>query len=196
MTFIYRVFNLICAAAGLVVLSPLFAAAALAIKWDDGGPMLYAQWRIGRGFQPFRLVKFRSMVINADQAGLLTVAGDPRTTRIGRVLRKYKIDELPQLWNVLKGEMQLVGPRPEVAGYVEMFRAEYAPLLTDPPGITDPASLAYRHEETFLAGLQIEDRYLTQILPEKLKLSLAYQQQRSFLSEVRILFETVLRVAS
>jgi len=192
-----RIFNTICAATGLIVLSPIFMAAAWAIKYDDGGPVFYAQTRIGRDFRQFRLLKFRSMVVNADRAGLLTAACDSRTTRTGRWLRKYKIDELPQLWNVFKGEMQLVGPRPEVAYYVEKFREQYAALLTDAPGITDPASLIYRHEEAlFPADTELETQYLSEILPDKLRLSLAYRQRRSFFSDLGILFKTVLSLAS
>jgi lipopolysaccharide/colanic/teichoic acid biosynthesis glycosyltransferase len=125
----------------------------LAVKCEDGGPVFYSQFRVGRGFHPFRLLKFRSMIVNADKAGLLTQPADARLTRVGQFLRKYKLDELPQLWNVLKGDMQLVGPRPEVARYVELFYEQYSPLLNESPGITDPASLAYRREEScFLPG--------------------------------------------
>jgi lipopolysaccharide/colanic/teichoic acid biosynthesis glycosyltransferase len=128
---------------------------------------------------------------------LLTAPDDARTTRAGRWLRKYKLDELPQLWNVVKGEMQLVGPRPEVARYLEIFRDEFATLLKDPPGITDPASLAYRREEALFSGNDdIETQYLGRILPEKLRLSLAYQERRNFVSDLIILFKTAFSLVS
>jgi lipopolysaccharide/colanic/teichoic acid biosynthesis glycosyltransferase len=197
MTAASRVFNLICAASGLIVLSPVFALVAIVIKCDDGGPVFYSQPRVGCGFRQFRLLKFRSMVVNADRASLLTAPDDARTTRAGRWLRKYKLDELPQLWNVVKGEMQLVGPRPEVARYLEMFLDEFAALLKDPPGITDPASLAYRREEALFSGNDdIERQYLGRILPDKLRLSLAYQKRRNFFSDLRILFKTAFSLAS
>ena len=140
----------------------------------------------------FRLLKFRSMVPGADRSGLLTVAGDSRRTRVGRFLRRYKLDELPQLINVLAGDMQLVGPRPEVEHYVQKFRAEYALLLQRRPGITDPATLTFRHEEEMLRGEGWEDLYISRILPEKLELSLAYHRRRSFASDLRVLLQTVI----
>ncbi|HUO24473.1 MAG TPA: sugar transferase [Candidatus Aquilonibacter sp.] len=188
----HRMFNVVAAATGLLIFSPVFAVAALAIKRDDGGPVFYAQPRVGQGLRTFRLLKFRSMVCDADRAGLLTAPADPRITRAGRVLRKYKLDELPQLWNVLKGDMQLVGIRPEVRRFVEAYREEFAVLLREPPGITDPASLAYRHEEALLSPECMEEQYLSQILPDKLRLSLNYQQRRNFFSDLVVLLATVL----
>jgi len=175
----------------LLLLSPLFLLAALAVKWDDGGPVLYAQDRVGKNFRSFRLLKFRSMAPGSERSGVLTAPSDSRITRVGRVLRKYKLDELPQLWNVLQGDMQLVGPRPEVARYVERFRERYAILLRQPPGITDPASLAYRHEEQCFQAGAIEQQYLARILPDKLRLSLEYQRRRNFFSDLAILLHTV-----
>ena len=165
MTRLSRVLNVVCCASGLLALSPLFALIAIAIKCDDGGPVFYLQRRVGRGFQPFRLIKFRSMTVGADQAGLLTAPSDARVTRCGRLLRRYKLDELPQLWNVFRGEMQLVGPRPEVGCYVCQFQDQYAILLNEPPGITDPASLAYRREEQLFTAGEMERQYVSQILP-------------------------------
>jgi lipopolysaccharide/colanic/teichoic acid biosynthesis glycosyltransferase len=147
-------------------------------------------------FRPFRVLKFRSMVVNADQAGLLTAPADHRLTRVGRFLRKHKLDELPQLWNVLAGDMQLVGVRPEVETYVAMFREQYALLLNQPPGITDPASLAYRREETLFVAGRMEQQYVSEILPEKLRLSLDYQRNRSFFSDLRVLLNTVLSLTA
>ena len=186
-----RVFNIVGSASGLLVLSPLFALIAFAIKCDDAGSVFYLQTRIGRDFKPFRLVKFRSMKAGADQAGLLTAPSDGRVTRCGHFLRRYKLDELPQLWNVFRGEMQLVGPRPEVGCYVCQFQDQYAVLLNEPPGITDPASLAYRREEQLFTASEMERQYVSQILPDKLSLSLEYQQRRCLTSDLWILLQTV-----
>jgi len=188
----HRIFDVSCAAAGLLLLSPLFCAIAVAIKFDDGGPVFYTQDRIGKTFRRFRVCKFRTMVAGADHGGLLTVAGDARLTRVGRVLRHYKLDELPQLFNVLRGDMQLVGARPEVERYVEMFRPQYTAILQDRPGITDPATLAYRREDQALSACGTEQQYIHEILPAKLRLSLDYQKKRNFLSDVGILGRTVL----
>ena len=196
MTRLCRVFNIVCSVSGLLALSPLLALIALAIKWDDAGPVFYSQNRVGRDFKPFQLVKFRSMTIGADHAGLLTAPADTRVTRCGHVLRRYKLDELPQLWNVIKGEMQLVGPRPEVEQYVSQFRGQYSVLLSEPPGITDPASLAYRREEQIFVIGQMECQYVSQILPDKLRLSLEYQKRRCLSSDIRILLQTVLNFAA
>jgi len=187
-----RTFNFVCAALGLLFLLPLLTVIALLVKYHDGGPVFYAQPRVGKGFRLFRVLKFRSMAVNADQEGLLTAPADHRLTGVGRLLRKHKLDELPQLWNVLTGEMQLVGVRPEVEPYVAMFREQYALLLNQPPGITDPATLAYRREETLFIAERMEQQYVSEILPEKLKLSLAYQRNRNFLSDLRVLLNTVL----
>lgn len=189
---LHRAFDVSCAAVGLLILSPLFGLIAMAIKYDDGGPVFYLQDRVGRDFRHFRVCKFRSMVTGADRHGLLTSHRDSRLTRIGRLLRRYKLDELPQLFNVLAGDMQLVGARPEVERYVQMFRAQYAVILQDRPGITDPATLAYRREEQILSASGIEQQYLGEILPAKLKLSLDYQRQRTFRSDLEILLRTVL----
>lgn len=190
----HRVFDRLCAAAGLLVLSPLFALIAAAIKFDDGGPVFYLHERVGTNFRHFRVCKFRSMVLGADRHGSLTAPEDLRLTRIGRLLRRYKLDELPQLFNVLTGDMQLVGVRPEVDRYVQMFSPQYAVLLQDRPGITDPATLAYRHEDQILSASRIEQQYVGEILPAKLQLSLDYQQTRTFWSDLRILLRTALRL--
>lgn len=186
-----RVFDICCSLTGLLLLSPLFCAIALAIKFDDGGDVFFEQERVGRDFRLFRVYKFRSMIPRADSAGFITSAGDSRVTQAGRWLRRYKLDELPQLFNVLKGDMRFVGARPEVERYVQMFRSDYAEILQDRPGITDPASLAYRHEEQMFSAAPIEQQYIEQILPAKIKLSLAYQKQRSLMSDARVLLQTV-----
>lgn len=187
----------ICAFVALVLLTPLFAVIALLIKLGDGGEVFYAHPRVGQNFSPFRLLKFRTMVAGADRmGGAVTVAGDPRVTRLGRVLRRYKLDELPQLVNVVRGELSLVGPRPEADRYVEMFRAQFAEILAHRPGITDPASLAYRDEEQLLESDEAEKIYVEEILPRKLELSAAYLKNRTLFSDVKILARTLLRIAS
>ena len=190
------IFDRICAAFGLVVLSPLFVLIALAIKLEDGGPILFIQRRIGKNLKPFYIWKFRSMVSEAEHQGSLTTANDSRITRVGRYLRKFKLDELPQLINILRGEMRLVGTRPELEAYVALFPDEYRTLLQDSPGLTDPASLAFRHEEQMLAAGNAEEQYVQKILPAKLKLSLKYQRQRSMVSDLGILFKTLVRLAA
>jgi lipopolysaccharide/colanic/teichoic acid biosynthesis glycosyltransferase len=187
-----RAFDTVCAAAGLILLSPLFAAVALAIKLYGGrGPIFYLQPRVGKNAREFLLVKFRTMVRGADRHGVLTAPEDPRVTVVGRFLRKHKLDEFPQLINVVKGDMRLVGPRPEVRRYVDMFRGEYDQLLQDPPGITDPASLVYRDEERMLKAEGLEELYVAQILPHKLRLSLAYSRRRTFISDLKIVLQTL-----
>jgi lipopolysaccharide/colanic/teichoic acid biosynthesis glycosyltransferase len=190
----HRIFDALIAALGLLFLSPLFLLIAAAIKLDDGGAVFYAQDRVGKNFKLFRVYKFRSMVPGADRDGLLTVSGDTRLTRTGYWLRRYKLDELPQLFNVLKGDMQLVGARPEVEKYVQMFRPQYTTILQDRPGITDPATLSYRREEKILSASRMEQQYVEEILPAKLQLSLDYQKQRTFFSDVAILLQTIARL--
>jgi lipopolysaccharide/colanic/teichoic acid biosynthesis glycosyltransferase len=187
----HRAFDSISTALGLLVLSPLFVAIAVAIKFDDGGPVFYSQDRIGKNFRRFRVYKFRSMVSQADRQGLLTTSADARITRIGHVLRRYKLDELPQLFNVLRGEMRLVGARPEVEKYVRMFPREYSAILQDHPGITDPASLICKDESQLLSTSRAEQLYIREILPRKLSVSLDYQKRRTFYSDLRIILKTL-----
>jgi lipopolysaccharide/colanic/teichoic acid biosynthesis glycosyltransferase len=187
-----RWFDAGCAAAGLALLAPLFAMVALAIKLEDGGPILYSQRRVGKGLRKFRLFKFRSMRSNCGEGCLLTPHWDARVTRVGRFLRKHKLDELPQLVNVLKGEMQLVGVRPQVEKFVDIFRDEYVELLRTPPGITDLATLSFRHEERLFHEISIEEHYIAIILPIKLAIALKYSRTRTFQSDLEILFRTVL----
>lgn len=187
-----RVFDIISALAGLILLSPLLAVIAVAIKLEDGGPVIYSQTRVGKGFHRFRLHKFRSMVPGADRLGpALTAPGDPRVTRVGRFLRRHKLDELPQLVNLLKGEMRLVGARPELEPYVQMFRPQYTRLLGGRPGITDPASLAYRDEHQALEPGGVESHYVNQVLPHKLELSLDYAARRTALSDLGVILRTI-----
>ena len=185
------------ALAGIVTLLPLFVLTALLIKLDSAGPVLFVHERIGRSFRPFRMYKFRTMRADAPLEGsVVTVRGDTRVTRMGRLLRRTKLDELPQLINVLSGEMSLVGPRPEVRRYVEQFRRDYEELLTVRPGITDPASLKYRDEEAILATAACpEDYYVHQVLPDKIQLSKAYVRSASFLGDLSIILRTLFRLA-
>lgn len=187
-----RAFDLVLCMVGLLFLWPLFCIIALAIKVDDNGPVFFTQRRVGKEFQKFSLIKFRTMIAGADRDGLLTAPMDRRVTRVGRFLRDYKLDELPQLINILKGDMQFVGARPEVERYVEMFRVQYATILQERPGITDPATLVYRREDRILSSNNTEEHYIAQVLPHKLRLSMEYQRQRRFLSDMRILVRTVL----
>lgn len=187
-----RLFDIVFATIGLIVLFPLFCVIGLAIVLDDGEPIFYSHKRVGRNFRHFGLLKFRNMARKAtSMGGPLTVANDPRVTRMGRILRKYKLDELPQLLNVIRGDLGLVGARPEVQLYVEMFHSYYAEILRDRPGITDPASLAYRHEEEMLSGLDSERQYISDILPRKLALSLSYARHRTFFSDLHIIAQTL-----
>lgn len=192
-----RIFDLFVSLPALAALAPFFIIIAILIKSCDSGPVFFRQERIGKDFEPFFIYKFRTMSIGAERKGpQITVDGDARITSIGRFLRKHKIDELPQLINVAKGEMSLVGPRPEVKKYVEMFRAEYGKLLKNPPGITDPASLSYSSEEGILALSREnwEDTYIRKVLPEKLRLSLQYAGANSILTDTKIILGTILRV--
>jgi lipopolysaccharide/colanic/teichoic acid biosynthesis glycosyltransferase len=187
-----RAFDAACSAVGLAILAPLFAMIALAIKLDDGGPIFYSQPRVGRGLRRFRVLKFRSMRSNSAGGCLLTSPQDARVTRVGAFLRRYKLDELPQLANVLRGEMQLVGVRPQVEKFVDFYRDEYEELLRTAPGITDVSSLIFRDEARFFYQGSIEEQYIKRILPIKLEMSLKYARTRTFFSDLGILFRTVL----
>jgi len=187
-----RVFDCIAAALGLLLLAPLLLLIALLVKITSRGPVLYLQDRVGRSGQIFRILKFRSMFEDADKRGVaITSSIDPRVTSIGRTLRYLKLDELPQLWNVLKGEMSLVGPRPEVPRYVESYSPAQRRVLTVRPGITDPASIAYRREQELLAAQPDPDRYYREIvLPDKLNMSLEYLDRMSFSYDVLLVLHT------
>jgi lipopolysaccharide/colanic/teichoic acid biosynthesis glycosyltransferase len=191
-----RAFDLVVASLGLVLLSPLMVIAALLVKLDSSGPIFFRQERMGKGFRPFFIYKFRTMVHDRrGHGGLVTIGDDPRITRIGWLLRKAKIDELPQLINVLKGEMAFVGPRPEVAEFVELFRQDYEEILKVRPGITDLASLKYRDEATFLGKFNNPaEAYVKQILPDKLQLGKDYIQRSSFIFDLRIILKTLLKL--
>ncbi len=188
-----RLMDVVFSLVGLLVLSPLMLLIAVLMKQSSPGPVLYAGTRIGRFGKPFRLFKFRTMVVNADKiGGPSTADDDPRVTRVGRVLRRYKLDEIPQLINVLKGEMSFVGPRPEVASEVEMYSPEQRRLLEVLPGITDWASMRFHNEGEILKGsVDPHEMYREKIRPEKIRLGLEYVQRRSFWVDMQILTGTV-----
>ncbi|MGC1107221.1 MAG: sugar transferase [Candidatus Acidiferrales bacterium] len=192
-----RFFDVTLAAASLFLLWPVMVVIATAARLDSSGPAFYRASRAGLGGKPFFILKFRTMVIGADKlGGPSTASDDPRITRLGRLLRKYKLDEFPQLINVLKGDMSLVGPRPEVLSEVQTYSAEERELLTVRPGITDWASLRFRDEGRILEGSpDPHQAYREKIRPEKIKLGLQYVHQHSFRTDLRILIETVRTVS-
>lgn len=165
---------------------------AIWIKIDSEGPVFYRQVRVGKGNRDFRLFKFRSMRVGSDRKGLITVGGrDPRVTRSGYYIRKYKLDELPQLINVFTGDMSLVGPRPEVRKYVNLYTPEQMHVLDVRPGITDPASIRYRNENELLAQVEDPDRYYVEvIMQDKLQLNLEYVEKQSFRFDLQLIFKT------
>ena len=187
-----RAFDFISALVGLTVLSPLFIVLIIWIKLDSKGSPFYHQKRVGRNNKDFKIHKFRSMYVNSDRKGLLTVGNkDNRITRCGYYLRKYKLDELPQLFNVLKGEMSLVGPRPEVRKYVDLYTPEQMEVLKVRPGITDLASIRYRNENEILKDKkEPEQYYINHILPDKIELNLQYLSKRSLVSDIKLIFGT------
>lgn len=172
--------------------SPLFLITAVLVKTTSPGPVIYRHRRVGLNGLAFDVLKFRTMVRNADQTGLsVTTATDSRITPLGRWLRRGKLDELPQLWNVLRGEMSFVGPRPEVPRFVESYSPVQRKVLSVRPGITDPASIAYRHEEELLAGHDDLERYYREVvLPDKLNLNLAYIDRISLFYDISLLLRT------
>ena len=178
---------------GLIMLGPLLGLVALAVVLDSPGPVLYRGKRIGKDGKPFKMYKFRTMVVYADRMGsALTSGGDPRVTRVGRVLRKLKIDELPQLINVLRGEMSVVGPRPESPGYVAFYTPRQKEVLTVRPGITGLTQIRFRNEEALLRRYaDAETAYIETIMPYKLSLDMEYIARRSFLLDLRLMAETV-----
>jgi lipopolysaccharide/colanic/teichoic acid biosynthesis glycosyltransferase len=191
-----RALDVTAAAVGLAVLSPLFAAIAIAIRLDSAGPVFFRQERVGRGGSPFRIWKFRTMVANAEQVGgSLTIGSDVRITEVGRLLRRFKLDELPQLFNVVAGEMSLVGPRPEVPRYVARYTAPQRRVLELVPGITDPASIEYRDEAAVLAARADPERaYVEEIMPAKIRLNLEYAERATRRSDVALVVRTLLHL--
>ena len=187
-----RIFDVVASGLGLIVLSPLFLVLAIWIKLDSKGPVFYRQLRVGRGNKDFRIFKFRSMRVGADKGSLVTIGGhDPRVTRSGYFIRKFKFDELPQLINVFIGDMSLVGPRPEVRHYVEYWTPEQMHVLDVRPGITDPASIKYRNENELMEKAEDPEKfYIGVIMQEKIKLYLEYVKNNSFLYDIGLIFKT------
>lgn len=191
-----RFFDFILSLVGLVVLAPIFIVLAIWIKIDSKGPVFYKQVRVGQNGIDFGLFKFRSMVVDADKKGLITVGGrDPRITRSGYFIRKYKLDELPQLINVLVGDMSLVGPRPEVRKYVNLYTDEQQKVLSVKPGITDYASIEYMDENEILGkSSDPEKTYIEEIMPEKIKYNMKYILNKNVSEYFKIIFLTLLKI--
>jgi len=188
-----RVFDFLSSLIGLILISPILVTITILIKNEDGGSVFYRGVRVGRFGKTFRIFKFRSMVINAEKlGGPSTADDDPRITKAGKLVRKFKLDELPQLINVLKGEMSVVGPRPEVQMYVDMFTEEEKAILSVRPGITDWASIWNPDEGAILAGSpDPEKAYMEKIRPEKIRLQLKYVRERSLLVDMKIILKTL-----
>jgi len=194
-----RLFDIFFSGLGLLILSPFFLVVALIIKFTSPGPVFYRGVRVGKDFKEFKIYKFRSMVANAEKiGGPSTREGDPRLTKIGKFLRKYKLDELPQLINVFKGEMSLVGPRPEVPEYAKLYQGEEKIIYSVKPGITDYASLWDINEAEILKDAktfeETEKIYLEKIRPEKVRLQMKYVKEKSFLTDLKILWRTLLNL--
>ncbi|MCG3677411.1 sugar transferase [Aliarcobacter butzleri] len=188
-----RIFDIVATLIGSILLLPLIVVIIVWIKTTSKGPLFYVQKRVGLNFKEFNLYKFRSMVVNADKVGPSVTSGDdPRITKIGKILRKTKIDELPQLINVLKGDMSLVGPRPEVMKFVKQKKEEYKKILTIKPGITDNAAIEYRDEETIMEQYENKEKaYIDIVLPEKIKLYNQYLNNISFLGDLKLILKTI-----
>lgn len=189
-----RLLDVVASFLGLLILSPVFLLLWMLVKFSSPGPAFYRQQRVGKGNKDFTLLKFRSMHVNADRKGLHITVGkrDPRVTPVGYYLRKFKLDELPQLINVLRGDMSLVGPRPEVRKYVNYYTPEQMHVLDVRPGITDPASIKFSNENALLHGIEDpEKHYIEVIMPQKLALNLEYIRKQSFWRDIGILFRTV-----
>ena len=188
-----RVFDMVVSLLILLVLSPLLLLLALAVKLDSRGPVFYRQVRVGRYNEDFKIFKFRTMVQDADKIGPpLTVGDDPRVTRVGRLIRKLRLDEFSQLLNVLGGSMSLVGPRPEVRKYVDVYTPEYMATLLIRPGITATSSIAFKDEDSLLNAAEDPEKvYVEQILPPKMAYNLAYMKKISLLNDIKIMFQTV-----
>ena len=193
-----RVFDITFSAVGLLLLMPVLGAIALLILIFDGVPVLFCQERIGHRGKPFRIWKFRTMVCDAERLGkLITVGHDPRITRLGYWLRKTKADELPQLWNVLVGEMSFVGPRPEVPRYANRYTSQQSRVLDLKPGLTDPASIRFRNESELLQDYDDPERiYMEVFVPEKIRINLAYAERANLLRDCWVIFRSITALIS
>ena len=191
-----RLLDIVLSLLGLLFLLPIFLILAVWIKFDSQGSIFFRQIRIGKDGRDFRIYKFRTMIVNAEKMGIITIGErDPRITNSGYFLRKYKLDELPQLINVLKGEMSFVGPRPEVRKYVEMYNQEQLKILTIKPGITDYASIEYINEDEILGkSLDPEKTYIEEIMPQKIKYNMKYINNKTVIEYFRIIFLTIIKI--
>jgi lipopolysaccharide/colanic/teichoic acid biosynthesis glycosyltransferase len=191
-----RVFDLILSIPSIIILSPVFLISALLIKIETPGPVSFNQERIGREGRPFNLYKFRTMVKNASSIGpSVTPANDARITRAGRLLRKFKVDEMLQIFNIVKGDMSVIGPRPELRKYVDEFKDDYREILRIKPGMTDYALIAFRNEEEILSKFDnVEEGYVKEIMPEKIKLYRKYLNEMSLGTDIRIFFGTIMEI--
>lgn len=190
-----RIFDFICSALGLIILSLVFIVIVIVIKIDSDGPVFFKQIRVGEKKKEFEILKFRTMVVDAEKLGRqITVGNDSRITKVGRFLRKYKLDELPQLINVFKGDMSLVGPRPEVPRYVKLYNEEQRKVLEVKPGITDLASIRYRDENDLLGEAENpDDLYINTIMPDKLALNLVYINKNNIFFDIYIILKTIIK---
>ena len=191
-----RIFDILVSFVGLVILSPLFIVLAIVIVSDSKGPVFFKQTRVGRNGVPFKIYKFRTMIEDAEAKGMqLTVGDDSRITNVGTFLRKTKIDELPQLINVFKGEMSFVGPRPEVPKYVELYTEDQRQVLMVRPGITDLASIEYRNESDLLAMIDSPEKvYIEEVMPRKIELNKEYIRTISLALDIRIIIRTIMAI--
>ena len=191
-----RLSDIVLSLLGLLFLLPIFLILAVWIKFDSQGSIFFRQIRVGKDGRDFRIYKFRTMIVNAEKMGIITIGErDPRITNSGYFLRKYKLDELPQLINVLKGEMSFVGPRPEVRKYVEMYNQEQLKILTVKPGITDYASIEYINEDEILGkSLDPEKTYIEEIIPQKIKYNMKYINNKTVIEYFKIIFLTIIKI--
>lgn len=191
-----RLCDIVLSALGLIIFCPLFLVLSIWVALDSTGGVFYRQTRVGRGGRDFKLLKFRSMRIGADKKGLITIGDkDVRITKSGYYIRKYKFDELPQLINVLKGDMSFVGPRPEVRKYVDLYTAEQLCVLNVRPGITDPASIQYSNENELLEKAENpEQYYINTVMPDKLRINLEYLEKRTLWSDFKVIIKTISKV--
>ncbi|MDO5518753.1 MAG: sugar transferase [Clostridium sp.] len=192
---IKRLFDILASGIGIIILSPVLIIIALRIKTGSDGPVFFKQVRVGKGGEEFKILKFRTMVVDAEKLGRqITVGADSRITKVGAFLRKYKLDELPQLFNVFKGDMSLVGPRPEVPRYVNMYNDEQRKVLDVKPGITDLASIRYRDENELLGQAENPDEfYINTIMPDKLALNVEYINKSNLFLDIYIIIKTILK---
>lgn len=193
-----RIFDIILSLTAIIMLLPVIIIIAILIAFDSTGGVFFKQIRVGKNNKDFGLLKFRTMVTDASKSGLLTVGGrDPRITKVGYYLRKYKLDELPQMFNVLNGSMSIIGPRPEVRKYVDMYNEEQLKVLSVQPGISDYASIQYINENDILAkSNNPEQTYIDEIMPAKLELNLKYIKEKGLITDIKIILLTIYKIIS